>query len=206
MADRDVVVADQDLPDDEPDDLLALLDGQVLGVGGEPCAEAFECLGELEVGLGVVQLGVERVQLGLHGGLTLAQLRCAGAQFLERDQLLLVAVEQPAYCGLGAGEVALERGPTPGGRVRGAHRLKPAVDLGLDQCRVFEQPEHSAPDELVDLCEADRPVLADAPFGAAMPVGARAAVVLAQLPVLAARRAAVVGVAAVPADEDSLQQ
>ena len=75
MADRDVVVADQDLPDDEPDDLLALLDGQVLGVGGEPCAEAFECLGELEVGLGVVQLGVERVQLGLHGGLTLAQLR-----------------------------------------------------------------------------------------------------------------------------------
>ena len=65
MADRDVVFADKHLADDEPDDLLALLDGQVLGVGREPCAEAVKRLGELEVGLGVVQLGVKRVQLGL---------------------------------------------------------------------------------------------------------------------------------------------
>jgi hypothetical protein len=72
VADGDVVVADQDLADDEPDDLLALLDGEVLGVGGEACAEALECLGELEVGLGVVQLGVERVQLRSEGGLALA--------------------------------------------------------------------------------------------------------------------------------------
>ena len=72
MADRDVVLADQDLANDEADDLLALLDGQVLGVGREPRAEAFERLGQLEVGLGVVQLGVERVQLGSQGGLALA--------------------------------------------------------------------------------------------------------------------------------------
>ncbi|MGH2871861.1 MAG: hypothetical protein ACRDL5_05305 [Solirubrobacteraceae bacterium] len=54
MADRDVVCADQHFADDEPDDLLALLDGQALGVGSEPRAEAFECFGELEVGLSVV--------------------------------------------------------------------------------------------------------------------------------------------------------
>jgi hypothetical protein len=54
VADRDVVLADQDLADDEPDDLLALLDGQGLGVCGEAGAEAVEGLGELEVGLGVV--------------------------------------------------------------------------------------------------------------------------------------------------------
>ena len=119
-----------------------------------------------------MQFGVERVELGLHGGLAFAQLGRAGAQLLERDQLLLVAVEQPAQRGLGAGEVALERVPTPGGRVRRTHRLKAAVDLGLDQCRVLEQPEYSGPDELVDLCEADRSVLADAPFGAAVAVGA----------------------------------
>jgi hypothetical protein len=67
VADRDVVVADQDFADDEPDDLLALLDGQVFGVGSEPCVEAFECFGELEVGLGVVQFGVKRIQLGVQG-------------------------------------------------------------------------------------------------------------------------------------------
>ena len=54
MADRDVVLADQDLPDDEADDLLALLDGQVLAAVGEARPEGVERLGELEVGLGVV--------------------------------------------------------------------------------------------------------------------------------------------------------
>jgi hypothetical protein len=172
VADGDVVFADQDLFDDQPDDLLALLDAEVLGVGSEPCAEAGERLGELEVGLGVVQLGVESVQLGLHGGLAFAHLGRAGAEFFERDQLLLVAVQQPAQRGLRAGEVALERVPTPGGWVRCPHHLKAAIDLGLDQSRVLEQPEHPGPDELVDLGEADRSVLADATFGAAVPVGA----------------------------------
>ena len=72
MADRDVVFADQDLADDEPDDLLALLDGQVLRGGGEARAEPVERLGEFEVGLGVVQLGVQRVELRLEGGFAFA--------------------------------------------------------------------------------------------------------------------------------------
>lgn len=72
VADGDVVFADQDLADDESDDLLALLDGQVLATVGEARAEPFEGLGELEVGLGVVQFGVERVELGLEGGLAFA--------------------------------------------------------------------------------------------------------------------------------------
>ena len=80
MADGDVVLADQDLADDEPDDLLALLDGQVLVACGEAGAEAIECLGELEVALGIGQLGVERVELRLEGGLAFAQRRGAGAE------------------------------------------------------------------------------------------------------------------------------
>ena len=54
MADRDVVVADQDLVDDEPHDLLALFDGEVRGVGREAGVERFERFGELEVGRSVV--------------------------------------------------------------------------------------------------------------------------------------------------------
>ena len=72
MADRDVVFADQDFVDGESDDLLALLDGQVLGAGGGAGAEPFECFGELEVGLGVVQFGVEHIELVLQGGLAFA--------------------------------------------------------------------------------------------------------------------------------------
>ncbi len=39
MTDGDVVVAEQDLADDEADDLLALLDRELLGVGRQPSAE-----------------------------------------------------------------------------------------------------------------------------------------------------------------------
>ncbi len=66
-----------------------------------------------------------------------------------------------------AGEV-LERVPTPGGRVRRAHRFNSAVDLGLDQGRVLQQSKHSGRHELVDLREADAPVLTGAPFGPAV--------------------------------------
>jgi hypothetical protein len=172
VADRDVVFADQDLADDVPDDLLALLDGQALGIGREAGAEPVERLGELEVGLGIVQLGVERVQLGLQGGLALAQLGGAGAELVESDQLLLVAVDQPSQRALGACEVTLERVTTRGGGMRGAECLKPAIDLGLDQCRVVEQAEHPAPDQFVDLWQAHGPVVTDAAFGTAVPVGA----------------------------------
>jgi hypothetical protein len=64
VADGDVVGAEEDLAHDEPHDLLALLDGELSGVGGQSGAEAVERLGELEVGLGVVKLGVEPVELG----------------------------------------------------------------------------------------------------------------------------------------------
>ncbi len=64
MTDSDVVVAEQDLAHDESDDLLALLDREHLGVRCEARAERVERFGELEVGLGIVQLGVERVQFG----------------------------------------------------------------------------------------------------------------------------------------------
>ena len=70
MTDGDVVVAEQDLADDEPDDVLALLDRQGRGGVGEAGAERVERLGELEIGLGVVQFGVEGVQLGAQGRLT----------------------------------------------------------------------------------------------------------------------------------------
>ena len=166
------MLTDQYLADDEPDDLLALFDGQALGVVGEPGAEAVECLGELEVGLGVVQLGVERIELRLDRGLAFAQLGGAGAELVDRDELLLVAVQQSSDRVLGADEVALERVSSAGGGVRRAHRLESAVDFGLDQRGVVEQREHSGPDELVDLGEADRAVLADASFGAAVAVGA----------------------------------
>ncbi len=84
----------------------------------------------------------------------------------------MVAVQQPPEPGPGAGEIALERLATSGGGVRCTHRLKPAIDLGLDQRGVLQQSEHPSPYELVDLGDADWPVLADAALGSAVPIRA----------------------------------
>ncbi|MGO9829076.1 MAG: hypothetical protein ACLPJH_02980, partial [Myxococcaceae bacterium] len=61
MADRDrvVVAADQDFADDEPQDPLLFVEGQLVEAVAEEGEEALEGVGELEVGLGVVQLCVE---------------------------------------------------------------------------------------------------------------------------------------------------
>jgi hypothetical protein len=48
VADRDLVLADEHVADEQPDDLLALFDRELLGVGAEARPEALERLGELE--------------------------------------------------------------------------------------------------------------------------------------------------------------
>src|SRR5688572_1703439 len=75
VSDGDVVVvaSDEYFADDEPQDALLFFEGQLVQSVGEAPEEAFERVGELEVGLGVVQFGVERVELGAQRALALAQ-------------------------------------------------------------------------------------------------------------------------------------
>ena len=64
--------------DDEPHELLALLDRDLLCVGGEARAAPLERLGQCEIGLGVVQFGVEGVQVGTQRRLTATRFGQAG--------------------------------------------------------------------------------------------------------------------------------
>ena len=207
MADGDVVVvaADQDFADDEPQDALLFLDAELLEAVGEAAEEAFEGVGELEVDLRVVEVVVERVELGAQGRLPLAQRGCAGAQLLEREELFLVGLDQPGDGRLGAVEVALERVASSGGGMLGARCLQAAVDLSAHERWVLQQPTDLAPDERFELIGADRAALADATADVAVVVRADAAVVVDPL-LGRAGAAAVAAVAALAADEDALQQ
>ncbi len=142
MADRDLVLADEHVADEQPDDLLALFGGQLLCVGAEARTEALERLGELEVALGVVQLGVERVEFGLQGRFAFAQRGGAGAQLIERDQLFLVCLDQALSGTACVHQVALQSLAAVAGGVLHAQALKPALDLCLDQRGIFEEAQH----------------------------------------------------------------
>ncbi len=92
--DRVVVAADEHFADDEAQDALALDDLNAVGALVQPGEEALESLREFEVSLRVVELCLERVELGLQCRFARAQGRHACAQLLEREQRFLVGVEQ----------------------------------------------------------------------------------------------------------------
>ena len=172
---------------------------------GESRQESVERVGEFEVGLGVVQLGVERVELGAECGLALAYRRHPGSQLVDREELFLVGLDQAGDGALSARDVAFERFAASAGGVFGAQRLEAAFDLRAHERGVFEQPADLVPDEPVELIGADRAAVADAAADVAVVVRADAPVVVDPL-VGGAGCGSVAAVAALAADEDALQQ
>src|SRR5712691_779273 len=203
--DRVVVAADEHFAHDEAQDALALSDLDAVRALVQPLEEALERVGELEVGGGVVELCLERVELGLECRFARAQHRHACAQLLEREQRLLVGVEQARAGGSDALQLARERVFALVGRVGLAQRLQAAFQLAADACGLGEQLSQLDPDEFVELVGADRPAAADAAADVTVVVGADAAVVVERA-LARLRRRAVAGVAALAADEDALQQ
>src|SRR5439155_17781706 len=88
VPDGDLLRADEDVLDEQPQDALAVFDGGRGGVAAQLGEEAFQVTGEGEVGVPVGGLRVEGVDLAAQGGLAGAQVRYPGAQFVNRDQLL----------------------------------------------------------------------------------------------------------------------
>jgi hypothetical protein len=207
VSDGDVVLlaADEDFAHDEAEDALLLMHGELVEAVGEASEEALERLGELEVGLGVVQLAFEGDELRGERALALAQLGHPLAQLLERDQLLLIGLDQAPGAGAHACKLVFESLAAAGGGVFAADSFEAALDFGSDELGLLEQAPDLRPDELVEFVRADRTRLADAPADVAVVVGADAAVVVDPA-AAGARRGAVAGIAALAADEDSLQQ
>ena len=205
MPDGDLLRADEDVLDEQPQDALAVFDGGGGGAAVQLGEEAFQVGGEGEVGVPVGGLGVERVDLAAQAGLAGAQGRHPRAQLVDGDQLLGVGLDHRGDRGGGLGQSQLQLLALPGGRVGGAGLLEPLADLGADQGRVGEQGGDVIPHDLVEVVGADRLVAADPAAFVAVVIAAQAPVVV-DLPAGGAGRGAVVGVAAGRAGGQALQQ
>ena len=78
VPDGDLLGADEDVLDEQPQHALAVVDGGGGGVAAQLGEEAFQVVGELEVGVAVGGLGVEGVDLAAQAGLAGAQVRASG--------------------------------------------------------------------------------------------------------------------------------
>jgi hypothetical protein len=147
----DAILADVDLLHDEAEDLLTLLDRQRLRPLVERREERLEGLGQSQVGLFVMDLRDERLEVGSGCVRLLPQLGDPVAQFLERDQLLLVGLDESAARFLVASQLALKPVFLLHGRAGTLLSLREAsLQLLVDQLRIAEQLNDGFPDLLIE--------------------------------------------------------
>jgi hypothetical protein len=87
VPDGDLLRPDEDVLDEQPEHFLAFFGAGGVGAGGQPGEEAFDVVGEFEIGVAVGCLGVEGVSLAPQAGLAGARGRHPGAQLVDGDQL-----------------------------------------------------------------------------------------------------------------------
>jgi len=106
VPDGDLFGADEHVFDEEPQDTLAVGGLRAFGVVAELGEEAFEVIGELEVGISVGDLSVQSGELAAQVVLAGAQIGYPGAEFIEGDELFLERLDHAGdRCGgLGQGQ------------------------------------------------------------------------------------------------------
>src|SRR6266700_2890520 len=205
VPDGDLLGSDEDVLDEQPQHALAFGDARVLGVAAELGEEAFQVVGELEVGVAVGELGVDGAGLAAQARFAGPQGGHPGAQLVDGDQLFLECLDHPGDRGGSLGLREFQPLALAGGRVAGAGLLEAFADLGADQRGVGEQVRDVVPDDGVEVVGADWLVAADPAAFVAVVIRAQAPVV-ADLLVRGAGGGAVVAVSAGRAGGQALQQ
>jgi hypothetical protein len=171
VPDSDLAWADEDILDQQAQDTLALGHVSVVGVAAELGEEAFQIVGEFEVGVAVGELGVQRVELATQIALAGAQVGHPAPELVDGEQLFLEGFDHAGDRGGGLGQGEFQAGALAGGRIAGAGPFQPLVDLGPDQVWVGEQAGDVVPDDSVEQVGTNRLVGADAPALVAVVVG-----------------------------------
>ena len=205
VPDGDLLGADEDVFDQQPQHALAFGDAGVLGVVVELGEEAFQIAGELGVGLAVGELGIDGGGLAAQVGFAGSQGGHPGAQLVDGDQLFGERLDHPGDRGGSLGELRLQPFALPGGRVAGAGLLEALADLGPDERGIGEQVSDVVPDDGVEVVGADRLVAADPPALVAVVIRAQAPVVV-DLLVRGAGRGPVVAIPAGRTRGQALEQ
>src|SRR6266566_5067084 len=151
VPDSDLLGADEDVLDEQPQHPLAVFDGGGGCVAAQLGEEAFQVAGEGEVGVPVGGLGVEGVELAAQVRLAGAQVGHLGAQLVDGQELLGECLDHGGDRGGGLGQLEFEAVALAGGRVGGAGGIEPFADLGADQGRVGEQGGDVVPHDGVEV-------------------------------------------------------
>ncbi|MFE7244565.1 hypothetical protein, partial [Streptomyces sp. NPDC057580] len=155
VPDGDLLWADEDVLDEEPQDALPFGDLGGCRVVTKLGEESFEVVGEFEVGVAVGDLGVQSGELAAEVALAGAEAGHPGAEFVEGDELFLERFDHAGDRCSGLGQGDFETAALAGGGVAGAGSFEALVDLGPDQVRVGDHGNDVVPDDGVEVVGAD---------------------------------------------------
>jgi hypothetical protein len=155
VPDGDLLRADEDVLDEEPQDPMAFFERGGGGVAAQLGEEAFEVISGPEAGVAVSCLGVQGTDLGAQSGLPCVQVRHPGTQLVDGQQLLGERLDHRGDRSAGLRQLEFEAVPLPGDRVGGPGLFEPLTGLGADQDRVGEQVRDVVPDDGVEVVGAD---------------------------------------------------
>ena len=171
MPDRDGVLAHQNLLRQQPKDLLTFCNIESVSPRPNPSAEISEAVNQAQVLVLVGGGRLQRLQLRLDGLLLLAQFRDAMAQLVQAEQVFLIRRDQALHSVRQSGLLSLQAVNSPSKGIRISGGFQPAVQFGLDQAGIFQQPDDLRPDSCVEIVLADRAAVTESTFQ--MPIGIR---------------------------------
>ena len=90
------------------------------------------------------------LQFGMSGLLSLAQFRQSCAQFVDRNQALLIGAHQAVHGLADACQITLQDFSSSLCRIGCPCRRQASIEFALDQAGIFEQLDDLAPDDLVE--------------------------------------------------------
>ena len=138
MTNCDAIVANYDLLDEQSHDTLAVANVQGLDIGTQAGEEFCERLCQSQVSHLVSELRTQRLKFYAQALLSTAQFRHASAQFVQREQFLLIGRDQPLHTLLHSREISCETVLVAFGRIRTARRFKAAVKFSLNERGVLQ--------------------------------------------------------------------
>ena len=139
VADGDLVGSDENVFDEQPQYALAFFDGGGLGVGAQLSEEAFQVVGEFEVGVSVGGLGVDGLDLVAQVGFSRTQVGHTCTQFIYGDQLFTEGFDHGGDGFAGFSKRGFQSFALLDNRISGFSRVEAFVDFGADQLRVGQQ-------------------------------------------------------------------
>ena len=160
MPDGDAVIVNQDLLDQQPEDLLALVDVEGFRGFAQTPEKAVQRIGQPQDDGFIGPPVPQGLQFAPQALLALAQVGHPATQFIERQQIFLIGGHQALHALENAGQVAGHLSLAPPRRAMGLGSVEAAVDLLSDQDGILQQAQHFGPNQAVQQVLADRPGVA----------------------------------------------